>query len=231
MTANNQTHARAVKPSVLTDREAQIVDHLRTRNGKTTLEDLVSSVDHGESKVRHSIEFLEQRKLVSVKTGYTAEWIKLNTAMIAGSGIQTGQQNQETTPKIATDGGCKQKPSLEVDTVYEMLRNKRRRLVIFTLAEYGRPYDGLGPYISVGDVAEILVEASRESPTRKAVYVGLIQEHLPKLDDAGILSYDERGKKVRGSLAVYQLEYIMHSIQKSIGNPELNEVVTTKKFR
>ena len=231
MTADEHTYARAVKPSVPMDREAQIIDHLRTRNGTTTLEDLVSSVDHGESKVRYSIEFLEQRKLVSVKTGYTAEWIKLNTAMIAGSGIQTGQQNQETTVKIATDGGCKQEPSLEVGTVYEMLRNERRRLVIFTLAEHGRTYEGLGPYISVGDVAEILVEASRESPTRKAVYVGLIQEHLPKLDDAGILSYDERGKKVRGNLAVYYLEYIMHSIQKSIGNPELNEVVTTKKFR
>ena len=222
MTASEHTYAKAVKPSVPTDREAQIIDHLRTRDGTTTLEDLVSSVGHDESKVRRSIKLLKERELVRVNTGCTAEWIKLNTAAAASLETRTDQRNQERTAKIATDGRSTQRPSLDIQTVYEMLRNERRRLVIFTLAEYGRTSDGVGPYIPVGDVAEILVEASRGSPTRKAVYVGLIQEHLPKLDEAGILTYDERGKNIRAKLPVYQLELIMLSIEKSIGNSEIN---------
>lgn len=231
MTANKHTYAKAVKPSVPTDREAQIIDHLRTRDGKTILEDLLTSLDQRESKIRRSIRSLEKRDVVCVKTGFTAKWIHLNTPVAASLETQTGHRDHRKAAKIATDGGCKQKLSLDLEAVYEMLRNKRRRLVIFILAEHGRAYEGLGPYISVSDVAKIIVEASRGSPTRKAVYVALIQEHLSKLDDAGILSYDERGKYIRGKLPVYQLESIMLDIEKSIRNPEVNEAVTTEKLR
>jgi predicted transcriptional regulator len=231
MTADKHTYAKAVKPSVPTDREVQIIDHLRTRDGKTILEDLATSLDQRESKIRRSIRSLEKRDVVSVNIGYTATWVDLNTPVAASLETRTSHRDHEKEANIATDGGYTQNVSLDTQTVYEMLRNERRRLVIFILAEHGRAYEGLGPYISVGDVAEIIVEASRGSPTRKAVYVALIQKHLSKLDDAGILSYDERGKNVRGKLPVYQLESIMLDIEKSIGNPEVNKAVTAEKLR
>ena len=135
-------YAKAVKPSVPTDREVQIIDYLRTRDGKTILEDLVTSLDQRESKIRRSIRSLEKRDVVSAKTGYTAMWVSLNTPVAASLETRTGHRDHGKAANIATDGGYTQSVSLGTQTVYEMLRNERRRLVIFILAEHGRAYEG-----------------------------------------------------------------------------------------
>lgn len=118
--------------------------------------------------------------------------------------------------------------SIALEDVYELISAERRRLLIFVLAEHGRDYDGTeGPYVPVGDVAETIAEATpNEATDRKAVYIALIQNHLSKLDDAGVITYYERAKKIRPELGVYQLESILLGVERAVsnGNPGSTEV-------
>ena len=79
---------------------------------------------------------------------------------------------------------------LDPSEIHNVLRNDRRRHVIRHLR------DEEGP-ISVDALAEhIATVETEESPpprdVRKSVYVSLHQTHLPKLDELGIVDYDQR---------------------------------------
>lgn len=108
--------------------------------------------------------------------------------------------------------------TLDLDDVYEIISSKRRRRFIFVLATLGRDHDrDEHSQIPVGAVAEYIAEATlNESTDRKSVYVSLIQHHLSKLDEAGVITYDERGKKVQPEFGVYQLESLLLSIEQAI---------------
>ncbi|SEH45361.1 hypothetical protein SAMN05192561_10216 [Halopenitus malekzadehii] len=108
--------------------------------------------------------------------------------------------------------------SLNLDDVYEIISSKRRRRFIFILAALVRDHDGdETPQIPVGDVAEHIAEDTfNESTDRKTVYISLIQHHLSKLDEAGVITYDERGKKVQPEVGVYQLESLLLGIEQAI---------------
>lgn len=87
------------------------------------------------------------------------------------------------------------------DKVYELLANKRRRYVI----RYLKGQDGPVP---LGLIAEQVAAWEEEVDTsevtasqRKSVYTGLQQRHLPKMDDAGLVSFDRR----RGTVEATQL--------------------------
>ena len=83
---------------------------------------------------------------------------------------------------------------LEETQIHDILRNDRRRRVIRHLRE-------TDDRVSVSDLSEHIasVEAG-ESPAprdvRKSVYVSLHQTHLPKLDEWGVIDYDDRAKEL-----------------------------------
>lgn len=90
-----------------------------------------------------------------------------------------------------------EEPFLSDDDMFEVLYNQRRRRVI----EHLRDRDGP---IAVGDLAEYI--ATEEGDTtldrlssydRKRVYVSLYQNHLPLMDDVGVVDYDADRKTVR----------------------------------
>jgi DNA-binding transcriptional ArsR family regulator len=126
------------------------------------------------------------------------------------------------------EDGPQEKPSLDVQTMWELLSNKRRRLTILALAEHGRGYTGMGPYVSIGSIADVLVTASRGSPNRKSVYVCLYQTHLDQLEEAGIIEYNEQGTKVRPQLPLYYLESILLEMEQVISNFPITEVTTSE---
>lgn len=78
--------------------------------------------------------------------------------------------------------------------IFEVLRNQRRRYVLHFLKQDERP-------VELGDLAQQIAaweyETTLEGVTpeqRKRVYTTLQQTHLPKMDEAGILSFDtDRG--------------------------------------
>ncbi|MFP8954462.1 hypothetical protein ACLI4Z_16060 [Natrialbaceae archaeon A-arb3/5] len=74
--------------------------------------------------------------------------------------------------------------------VFEVLRNQRRRYVLHFLKQDDRP-------VELGDLAQQVAaweyETTLEGVTpeqRKRVYTTLQQTHLPKMDEAGILTFD-----------------------------------------
>ena len=80
---------------------------------------------------------------------------------------------------------------LSKDVIFELLKNRRRREVLTYLLET----DGT---VTLGELAEQIAAWENDttvnalsSDQRKRVYVALYQTHLPKMDDAGIIEYDQ----------------------------------------
>jgi DNA-binding transcriptional ArsR family regulator len=90
-------------------------------------------------------------------------------------------------------GGSSGQPELSRDVLFDLLRNRRRRLVMRYLGEHDRA--------EIGELAEHVAAVENgtdpetlSSSERKRVYVSLYQSHLPKLAEAEVVDYDkERG--------------------------------------
>jgi len=85
--------------------------------------------------------------------------------------------------------------TLSEGDIHDILRNDRRRRTIKRLQEHGRE-------VMLRDLAEEIAEAETgESPAprniRDSVYISLHQNHLPKLDAAGVVDYDRDRKTIR----------------------------------
>lgn len=84
--------------------------------------------------------------------------------------------------------------TLPMDVVFDILKNRRRRLVIRYLAEESAS-------TTLSDLAEHIAALENDKPVgslssaeRKRVYVSLYQSHLPKMDDADVIDFDsDRG--------------------------------------
>ena len=80
---------------------------------------------------------------------------------------------------------------LTKDVIFELLKNRRRREVLSYLLEHDET-------VTLGELAEQIAAWENDttvnalsSDQRKRVYVALYQTHLPKMDDAGIIEYDQ----------------------------------------
>lgn len=87
---------------------------------------------------------------------------------------------------------------------HDILRNERRRAVLQIA------YGSSGT-IPVRDLSErIATEETGADPAprsdRQSVYVSLIQTHLPKLDEAAVIDYDDQHKTIAPGPAADQLE-------------------------
>jgi HSP20 family molecular chaperone IbpA len=86
--------------------------------------------------------------------------------------------------------------SVSKDQIFELLSNKRRRWMIRYLDSANEPVS-LQDFIT--HVAAKEEGTSPDSVSRKyykRIQVGLIQTHLPKLQDAGVVEYDEKKRTV-----------------------------------
>jgi DNA-binding transcriptional ArsR family regulator len=80
--------------------------------------------------------------------------------------------------------------ALPLDVTFEILKNRRRRLVL----EYLRDAEET----TIGELAEHIAAIENETTVqqlnaqqRKRVYIGLYQCHLPKMDDAGVVEFNQ----------------------------------------
>lgn len=96
-------------------------------------------------------------------------------------------------------------PQLTQDVLFDLLQNERRRLAI----QYLR---ATGGEAAIGDVAEHVAAAEQDttvaalsSQERKRVYASLYQSHLPKLDEAGVVTYDRAAGTVEFGPAADQV--------------------------
>lgn len=99
-------------------------------------------------------------------------------------------------------GSEEQPTELSKDELFHLLQNQRRRQVLVFL-------QGTEGEINMRDVAEQVAAWENDttidaldSNERQRVYIALYQSHLPKLDDAGVLTYNQqRGIVSRTALA------------------------------
>lgn len=79
----------------------------------------------------------------------------------------------------------------ELTTAFGLLSNERRFALIDALADRGSLE--LGTFAN--ELVDDEIDAPRDTPEwknkRKAAYISLIQNHVPKLVDAGVVQYDE----------------------------------------
>jgi hypothetical protein len=100
---------------------------------------------------------------------------------------------------------------LPVDEIFHILQNERRRMVLEYLQEADKS-------VRMRDVAEQVAAWENgttveelSSDQRQRVYIPLYQSHLPKLDKAGIIDYQQnRGIVERRPLAK-QLDYYLNA--------------------
>lgn len=87
-------------------------------------------------------------------------------------------------------------PPLSKDVIFELLRVERRRLTVRELRADG-PSTDLSTLARRLAAEENGIDVDAVSSTqRKRVYIALYQAHLPKLDDAGVVSFDSRAGTV-----------------------------------
>jgi len=99
----------------------------------------------------------------------------------------TGEGLQEDS-----DDTSKGEPSLPKDEIFDLVSNHRRRYVI----HYCKQAEGPVP---ISDLAEQVAAWEHDKPIealtsaeRKTVYTSLQQTHLPRLDRAGVVTFDGR---------------------------------------
>lgn len=99
--------------------------------------------------------------------------------------------------KPSSDVEPDETPELSEDEIFHLLQTSRRREVIRHLLENEGP-------MKMGDLAEIVsakehktTVAQLDSTQRQRVYIPLYQKHLPKLDEKGIIEYNQSRGIVR----------------------------------
>ncbi|WP_293028238.1 hypothetical protein [Natronococcus sp.] len=100
---------------------------------------------------------------------------------------------------------------LPVDEIFHILQNERRRMVL----EYLQETDGS---VRMRDVAEQVAAWENgttveelTSDQRQRVYIPLYQSHLPKLDKAGIIDYQQNRGVVERQPLARQLDYYLNA--------------------
>ncbi|APX98402.1 MULTISPECIES: DUF7344 domain-containing protein [Natronorubrum] len=93
--------------------------------------------------------------------------------------------------EITSVADSEEAQQLSKDVIFELLKNRRRREVLSYLLEAEET-------VTLGELAEQIAAWENDtevtalsSDQRKRVYVALYQTHLPKMDDAGIVEYDQ----------------------------------------
>lgn len=86
-------------------------------------------------------------------------------------------------------------PDHSPESLFELLSDERRRLVVSTVAEKGER-------VSLSDLAETVAEAEAADASAvsqdhcEVVHTLLYHSHLPKLADAGVLEFDREERVV-----------------------------------
>lgn len=116
---------------------------------------------------------------------------------------KTEAMANETAHPVSTTGGDE---GLSLDVVFGLLSNQRRRQTLHYLYEN----EGLA---EISELAEYIAALENDKPVeavdsneRKRVYVGLYQSHLPKMDDANVVSFD----RDRGTIAWSEKADVLH---------------------
>lgn len=105
---------------------------------------------------------------------------------------------------------------LPIDVVCRLLSNNRRRIVIDEVAALdANEGSAIGVLAKRIAAAEHGVDVARvTSEQRKSAYVSLLQCHLPKLDDSGVVDWDRRSGAVARGDSIDELAALIDAIER-----------------
>lgn len=129
------------------------------------------------------------------------------------------EQSRDETESSGPDAGSAEASTeegrprpLSLDVIFDVLRNRRRRLVIEAIEERDGETTLSDLAEHIGGIENDKSPSALNAQERKRVYVGLYQCHLPRMDDAGAIDFDKnRGTVVRGPQADAYLTYLEQS--------------------
>lgn len=105
--------------------------------------------------------------------------------------------------------------SISEETVFHVLRNRRRRYALHYLKQRGET-------VSVGQLAEQVAAWENDTPVeavssteRKRVYISLLQSHLPTLDEAGMVDFDDSTSTVGLTEAARNVDIYVELVSKN----------------
>lgn len=110
----------------------------------------------------------------------------------------TTPSNDTMTVSSSSDETTHADPPVDLDELFEVLSNRRRRDVIRYLDSEAAG-DGETAEIAIGTLAEVIAARENDkrprtvtSAERKRVYIALYQCHLPKMTATDVIDYDSR---------------------------------------
>lgn len=105
----------------------------------------------------------------------------------------TDDADETETPRLG-DG-----PSNDLNVVYTVLANRRRRYVLYHLNDLPSGSATVDELVELVAAWEEMTRAEAEIPVdhRAAIETALLTNHLPAIDDAGLVEYDERSGAVK----------------------------------
>jgi hypothetical protein len=139
---------------------------------------------------------------VTTGRGQPAE---LDTGTLTEEEVATIREAEQERRLKPVDGSVPEQ--LTLDKTFELLKNQRRRRVLRYLMNNGESS-------TTGELAEhvAVLENDKDdvnsltSKERKAAYVGLYQCHLPKMDDYGVVRFNQARGRVELTELAYELE-------------------------
>lgn len=111
----------------------------------------------------------------------------------------TDGETGQGTAANQSETGDESETEVPLDLIFGILKNGRRRRVIQYLMDTEEE-------VTLSDLAEHIAAIENDttparltSSQRKRVYVGLYQCHLPKMDDAGVIEYNQARGIIRAT--------------------------------
>ena len=110
--------------------------------------------------------------------------------------------------------GVRDDRGLSRDDAFEMLSNRRRRFIIHHLqhAEAATSLSDLAEQVAAWENDTTVGELA--SDERKTVYTSLQQFHLPKMDETGVVEFDDRAGEVELTDAAEELDIYLEVVDR-----------------
>lgn len=135
------------------------------------------------------------------------------------------------TEVSSEDPASEQPAEPSLDVVFDVLRNRRRRLVLKAIEDRDGSTTLSELAEHIGGIENDKSPQALNAQERKRVYVGLYQCHLPKMHDAGAIEFDkDRGTVERGEIADRYHEFLDREVEISRDWPKYYGAVAACSF-
>lgn len=108
----------------------------------------------------------------------------------------------------------------EPEDVFTAISNSRRRQVLLSLEQSDCTLTVSELAVEIAAIEQLVEPSQVTSTQRTRIYVPLTQSHLPKLDELGLIEYDDRGKHISPTPSTDPVANYIRRIETACYTPE-----------